>query len=217
MGIGIPRKLLDKQESRAEEMQRTVWALVDMVNDHDTYTGGHSVRVATFGAALARVMGLAAPQTKLVKQAGLVHDIGKVAIPDRLLQKRGLLNDEESHLIKLHPIFGASILSRIPAMEEIVPIVLHHHERWDGMGYPTGLSGVDIPLESRIIFAADAFDAMTSVRSYGRTFSIEGALAEMRSCSGKQFDPLAVDGMHEAFRFGLLESSADIHAHARSS
>lgn len=210
MNLGLPRKLLDVAPAPGEEMQRAAWALVDMVNAHDTYTGGHSLRVAHFAAGLARVMGLAPAQIKLVRQAGLVHDIGKVAIPDKLLRKRGPLSDEEYHLVKLHPIFGASILSRIPESEEMIPIVLHHHERWDGLGYPTGLSGVDVPLEARIIFVADAFDAMTSVRSYGQTFDVEGALAEMRKASGKQFDPLAVDGMHEAFRFGLLDEPADI-------
>lgn len=206
MGIGLPKKLLATPAgSPGEDLDGALHALLSCVNKHDSYTAGHSTRVAGFAAGLARLMGLAPGGVELVRQAGIVHDIGKIAIPDRILTKRGRLSEDEFQLIKLHPIMGASILSRIPSMKALVPTVLHHHERWDGAGYPSGTTGVDIPLEARIIFAADAFDAMTSVRTYGKTYKPEEALAEMRRHSGKQFDPLAIDALHEAYRYGLLD------------
>jgi putative nucleotidyltransferase with HDIG domain len=210
--FGLPKRLGDTTRlmTGRESLQQALDALTDSVNEHDTYTSGHSTRVADIAGAVARLMGLPNAEVKLVRHAGLVHDIGKVAIPDKVLRKPGVFNEEESHLIRLHPIFGASILSRIPGMEELIPIVLHHHERWDGAGYPSGLSGVDIPLGSRIIFVADAFDAMTTERPYGIVASTEAALAELRACSAKQFDPLAVDAMHEAYRFGLLPEADHI-------
>jgi putative nucleotidyltransferase with HDIG domain len=182
-------------------------SLVGAVNDHDTYTGGHSCRVADYTAALGRVLGLPRAEVSFLRQAGLVHDIGKIGIPDKILRKNGKLTDDELHLIRLHPILGASILSRFPNMERMIPIVLHHHERWDGSGYPSGLSGVDIPRESRAIFVADAFDAMTTDRPYGEILSTEEALAELRRCSGEQFDPKLVDAMHEARGAGLLDAA----------
>ena len=181
--------------------------LVSAVNDHDTYTGGHSCRVADYTAALGRVLGLPRAEVSFLRQAGLVHDIGKIGIPDKVLRKNGKLTDEELHLVRLHPILGASILSRFSNMERMIPVVLHHHERWDGSGYPSGLSGVDIPRESRAIFVADAFDAMTTDRPYGEVLSTEEALAELRRCSGLQFDPQLVDAMHEAWRSGLLDAA----------
>jgi HD-GYP domain-containing protein (c-di-GMP phosphodiesterase class II) len=150
-------------------------------------------------------MGSARSEIDFVGKVALVHDVGKIGIPDAVLQKKGRLTDEEMHLIRLHPILGASILSRMPNMERMVPIVLHHHERWDGLGYPTGLATVDIPIEARIIFVADAFDAMTTQRPYGQVLTTLEALSELRHCSGRQFDPLLVDAMHEAYRNGLLD------------
>ncbi|MEA2516826.1 MAG: hypothetical protein QOG16_664 [Actinomycetota bacterium] len=182
-------------------------SLVAAVNDHDTYTGGHSCRVADYTAALGRILGLPRAEVSFLRQAGLVHDIGKIGIPDRVLKKNGKLTDEELHLVRLHPILGASILSRFPNMERMIPVVLHHHERWDGGGYPTGISGVDIPRESRAIFVADAFDAMTTDRPYGEILSTEEALTELRRCAGMQFDPVLVDAMHDAWRAGLLDAA----------
>lgn len=182
-------------------------SLVSAVNQHDTYTGGHSCRVADYSAALGRILGLPRAEVSFLRQAGLIHDIGKIGIPDKVLRKKGKLTDEELHLVRLHPILGASILSRFPNMERMIPVVLHHHERWDGSGYPSGLTGLDIPRESRAIFVADAFDAMTTDRPYGETLSTEQALAELRFCAGRQFDPQLVDAMHEAWRSGLLDAA----------
>ena len=204
----LPRRLAEALAAAApvRDYHDALTSLVSAVNDHDTYTGGHSCRVADYTAALGRIMDLPRPEVAFLRQAGLVHDIGKIGIPDKILRKSGRLTEEELHLIRLHPIMGASILSRFPNMERMIPIVLHHHERWDGTGYPSGISGIDIPRESRAIFVADAFDAMTTDRPYGEILSTEEALAELRRCASLQFDPMLVDAMHDAWRAGLLDA-----------
>jgi putative nucleotidyltransferase with HDIG domain len=187
--------------------------LVEAVSGHDDYTGGHSCRVADYVSGLARLLNMSASDVALARRAALVHDIGKIAVPDRVLKKRGPLTEDELKLVKLHPVVGAGMLSRIAGMEALVPIVLHHHERWDGQGYPRGLSGVDIPMQSRMIFVADAYDAMTSRRPYGPTLTPHQALSELRASAGLQFDPLMVDKMHAAFMLGVLDPPAPARAH----
>jgi HD-GYP domain-containing protein (c-di-GMP phosphodiesterase class II) len=206
---GFPRRLAETLQARSDRelSWETLDALVVAVNEHDTYTGGHSGRVAQIAADLARLLGSSREDINFVRQVGLVHDVGKIGIPDALLRKRTPLTDEEMHLIRLHPIMGASILSRMPGMDRMVPIVLHHHEHWDGTGYPSGASEVAIPLEARLIHIADAFDAITTEQPFGRGLGVEDALGELRDGSGRQFDPLLVDAMHEAYRNGLLDQT----------
>ncbi|MDQ4065340.1 MAG: HD-GYP domain-containing protein [Actinomycetota bacterium] len=206
----LPRRLGESITARAagRDYHEALATLIEAVNDHDTYTAGHSCRVSDYAADLGRVMGCTRPEITFMRQAGLVHDIGKIGIPDNVLKKNGKLTDEELYLIRLHPILGASILSHFDGMEQLIPVVMHHHERWDGSGYPTGLKQIDIPREARMIFVADAFDAMTTDRPYGEVLSTEQALAELRRCSGEQFDPALVDAMHDAYHAGLLEASS---------
>ena len=212
---GLPKRLSQSIDARiiGDDYQQALTGLVRAVNDHDTYTAGHSCRVSDYTGQLGRVLGLPRAEISFLRQAGLLHDIGKVGIPDRVLRKNGRLTEDELHLIRLHPILGASIVSRFENMERMIPVVLHHHERWDGSGYPSGLSGVDIPREARAIFVADAFDAMTTDRPYGEILSGEEALAELRRCSGDQFDPVFVDAMHEAWRSGLLDNDVEHRTH----
>jgi putative nucleotidyltransferase with HDIG domain len=179
--------------------------LVEVVSGHDLYTGDHSCRVADYVTGLARLLGMSTTEVSLARRAALVHDVGKIAVPDRILRKRGPLTEDEAKLVRLHPIVGAGMLSRIAGLEALVPIVLHHHERWDGLGYPRGLAGVDIPIQSRMILVADAYDAMTTERPYGPRRTPHEALAELRRHSGQQFDPLMVDKMHSAFMLGVLD------------
>lgn len=206
---GFPRRLAETLQSRDEReiAWETLDTLVASVNDHDTFTGGHSERVSRLGRDLARLLGHTPAEQEFIRQAGLVHDVGKVSIPEPVLRKRGSLTDEEMHLVRLHPIMGASILSRMPGMDRLVTVVLHHHERWDGSGYPSGLEGIEIPVESRIIAITDAFDAMTAGSPGRPAMRTEDALTELRRCSGTQFDPLLVDAMHEAYRNGLLDDT----------
>ncbi|HET7482825.1 MAG TPA: HD-GYP domain-containing protein [Actinomycetota bacterium] len=201
------KRLAEALQTQLPEDDRSqlVHMLVDVVNGSDSYTAGHSARVADCAAILARMCEFLPSEIENVRRAALVHDIGKIGIPEKVLRKHGPLTDDEMHLVRLHPIFGASLLSRIPEMTKLVPAVLHHHERWDGTGYPTGLSMLDIPREARIIAVADAYDAMTSYRTYAPALSSEEAMNELRHHSGTQFEPGLVDAMHEAFAYGLLE------------
>jgi putative nucleotidyltransferase with HDIG domain len=173
------------------------------LDDHDPYTHGHSLRVAGYASLLARLLGFDDESIDLVRRAALVHDVGKQLIPMDVLGKTGPLDEAEFDLIKQHPILGSSLLEEHD-LKPLIPMVLHHHERWDGRGYPTGLAGVDIPVESRIILVVDAFDAMTTNRPYGRVLSEQEAISEIGTCAGKQFDPLIARAMRYAYSNNLL-------------
>ncbi len=197
---GFPRRLADSLQATAddEDPLQLLHFLVDIVNRTDSYTSGHSARVADIAAVLARLIDCSVKDVDLIRRAALVHDIGKLGIPEKILRKHGPLTKEERHLIDLHPIFGASMLARVPEAAPLVPAVLHHHEHWDGSGYPGKLSMTDIPLPARIIAVADAFDAMTSNRPYRPAMSIDDAVVELRRCSGTQFDPQCVTALERA-------------------
>lgn len=170
-----------------------VKSLAAAVDAKDRYTGGHSERVTHFALDLAQTLGADADQLDALKIAGLLHDLGKIGVPDAVLNKPGSLTQEERKVMQQHPALGGSIIGRAPQLDVIVPAVLFHHERWDGAGYPDGLSGEAIPLMARILAVADAFDAMTSDRPYRKAMPVESALIELRASSGKQFDPKIVD------------------------
>lgn len=167
----------------------TVEALTASIDAKDPYTCGHSERVAHLAARLAAAHGLDDEQVERIRVAGLVHDIGKIGVPEAVLCKAGKLTDEEFGLIKEHPQIGFDILKDIPLLGDVLPGVLHHHERFDGRGYPRGLMGEDIPLIARIIGLADSFDAMSSTRTYRSALPRERVLGEIRAHAGTQFDP----------------------------
>ena len=171
----------------------TLHALSTTIDAKDSYTHGHSERVALIARQLAEAAGLSAQTVERVYLSGLVHDVGKIGVPEAVLTKPGRLTDEEYELVKKHPEIGARILEGIRQMQDLIPGVLHHHESWDGRGYPHGLAGRDIPLFGRIIGLADAFDAMSSDRTYRHAMPMHKVLDEVRRCSGKQFDPDLVD------------------------
>ena len=170
-------------------MMGLLHSLTSAVDAKDAYTCGHSERVALVSRHLAQQMGLSEKDVEQIYMAGLLHDVGKIGVPEAVLQKTGKLTPEEFEQMKRHPQIGARILQDIKQVREIVPGVLHHHERYDGKGYPTGLAGEKIPLMGRIICLADCFDAMTSNRTYRKALPLEVALTEIRRCSGTQFDP----------------------------
>lgn len=188
-----------------ETIQARVERLLSAVNEHDVYTGSHSCRVASYSTLLARLVGMDQEAVDVVRQAGLLHDIGKLTVPNSVLTKKERLTEQEFHLIKTHSTTGASMLAAERGLDHLIPIVLHHHERWDGRGYPTGLSGVDIPIESRLIFIADAFDAMITIRPYGKVHSTHEAIAEITRCAGTQFDPMIAEAFRLAYDGGLIE------------
>jgi len=182
---------------------RAAASLAQAVDARDTYTGSHSERVSELAARVARRIGLDPEQVELTRLAGSLHDLGKLAIPEELLRKPGTLTDSERLVLERHPQIGFRMLDSL-GVDPVADLVLHHHERWDGAGYPDGLSGEEIPLGARIIFVTDAYDAMVSDRAYRAKRSSEAALAELRRCAGSQFDP----GIVAAFTEELGVSSS---------
>ncbi|HKI92111.1 MAG TPA: diguanylate cyclase [Gaiellaceae bacterium] len=167
---------------------RAAASLAKAVDARDAYTGSHSERVAELAARIARRLGVEEPQVELTRLAASLHDLGKLAIPEEILRKPEALNETERLVLERHPQIGYRMLESL-GVDPIAEWVLHHHERWDGGGYPNGLAGEEIPLGARIIFVADAFDAMTSQRVYREPLATHEALAEIRRCAGTQFDP----------------------------
>lgn len=171
----------------------TVQALSVAIDAKDQYTRGHSERVAMLSEMLARKIGYNNEDAERIRISGLVHDVGKIGVPEAVLCKPGRLDNDEFELIKQHPSIGYEIMKDIPDLQDILPGVLHHHERWDGKGYPAGLKGEDIPHMARIMAIADTFDAMSSNRAYRSGLSREKVVDEFRKCAGTQFDPDLVE------------------------
>ncbi|MFJ9416097.1 HD-GYP domain-containing protein [Streptomyces sp. NPDC101227] len=172
--------------------QATIRALVQAVDIKDRYTRGHSERVGRASVMIARELGMAEDRMEVLRFAGILHDVGKLGVPTRLLRKDGPLTPAERGIIELHPEYGHEIVRGIGFLGEARAAILHHHERLDGRGYPYGLSGQQIPECARVVAVADAFDAMTSTRSYSRARPVPAAVAELRRCAGSQFDPRMV-------------------------
>jgi len=170
---------------------RAAASLAKAVDARDVYTGSHSERVSDLAVRVAERMGLDQELVELTRLAASLHDLGKLAIPEEILRKPGPLTDPERLVLERHPQIGYRMLESL-GVNPVAEWVLHHHERWDGTGYPDALQAEEIPLGARIIFVADAFDAMTNDRVYRRKLTIEAALAELESCAGTQFDPEAV-------------------------
>ena len=159
------------------------------VEARDPYTRGHSDRVSKYSVLIGKFLGLSETDLKTLEVGGLFHDIGKIGIPDSILLKESKLTDDEYSQIKNHPSIGAHILCNATIFQDIIPIVKHHHEKFDGTGYPSKLKGNDIPYLARIAAVADTFDAMTSRRTYRDPLSLDVVKAEFERCSGSQFDP----------------------------
>jgi putative nucleotidyltransferase with HDIG domain len=166
----------------------------------DEYTSGHSKRVSDTACQIARKMGLDDDECYFIHIAGHFHDIGKINVPDAILLKTGKLRTQEMEVMRLHSTYGFEILHACKGLEVLAQVVLHHHERYDGNGYPDGLTGATIPLESRIIAIADSFDAMTTFRSYRRPVGLEEALQEIERGKGTQFDPVVADYFIESVK-----------------
>jgi hypothetical protein len=181
------------QAARLAEQQAmltgTLKALAAAIDAKDPYTFGHSERVAFLATMMAKTLGLSAETVEHYHMAGLLHDIGKIGVPEGVLLKPGKLTAEEFAEIRKHPEVGRRILDGIPALGPVLPGVLHHHEQWCGAGYPARLAGEAIPLIARVLALADAFDAMSSTRAYRCAMPRETVLNEVRKCSGRQFDP----------------------------
>jgi putative nucleotidyltransferase with HDIG domain len=191
----LARIVAGQLEAEEEELERRrlhaeslgVQALLAAIDARDHYTGHHSKSVVSLSAQVARTMDLSARQIAETEQVALLHDVGKVAVPDHILQKPGPLDEHERRLIEEHPVVGAKIVRSIAGLAHLAPAIRAGHERWDGRGYPDGLAGEDIPIVSRITFVCDAFDAMTSDRPYRRSLGLDRARHELEAHAGSQF------------------------------
>ncbi len=178
----------------------TVKALINAIEAKDPYTSGHANRVGEYSVAIAQEINLGAKQIEIIKNAALLHDIGKIGIDDRILNKQERLSDLELEVIKNHPSIGYDIIKDIGFLKDVMNIVKHHHEKWDGSGYPMGLKGSEIPIETTILTISDAYDAMTTDRPYRKALSSEEAIKELRKHTGTQFNPEIIDKAVEILR-----------------
>jgi HD-GYP domain-containing protein (c-di-GMP phosphodiesterase class II) len=173
--------------------QQTVDALITAASERDKFAKGHSERVADYSVSIGKELGLSADDLVNLRYAASLHDVGKIAISSRILNKLGKLNPEEIVIMRRHSLIALRILEKIDGLQEALPIVRHHHERWDGSGYPDGLSGDAIPLGARIVSVAEAYDILTSDVPWRDAYPHAMAMAEIERCSGTQFDPEVVE------------------------
>jgi cyclic di-GMP phosphodiesterase len=188
--IGIERNF----ERRIHEItSSTLCALVQLLDLKDSTTGEHSSRLAECAITTAKLLGLSDEETRQIEIAAVLHDLGKIGIPDEILKKPSRLTIEEQTIMRRHPEYGWVVVQNIPGCEQASLLILHHHEMWDGGGYPAGLKGKDIPLGARVVAVADAFDAMTTDRCYRKGMPFEKAVATLERFAGTQFDPEVVE------------------------
>jgi HD-GYP domain-containing protein (c-di-GMP phosphodiesterase class II) len=216
------RTTFSAERRRAEELRAaldavelaysaTVQALASAVEAKDAYTGGHLARVTAYGVEACGALGGDLAATPGLEQAFLLHDLGKIGVPDAVLNKAGPLTDEEWALMREHPAIGLRILEGVPHMDVVRAVVYSHHERWDGAGYPEGLKDEQVPLAARVFAAVDAFDAITTDRPYRAAVSLEEALHRLREASGTQFAPDAVEAIHlvDRGRLAAIQATAN--------
>ncbi len=187
------------EHEKIDNYEKTLESLVQLIDERDSYTGGHSQRVATYSKMIAEEMDYTEYECDLVYRAGILHDIGKIATPDAILLKPGRLNESEYELIKEHVTVGAEMLLKIPMYRTFYHVIIAHHERLDGSGYPSGLIGDEIPPLARIMMVADSFDAMTTNRIYKGKKSVEEAIEELKALSSTHYDPDVVDAAAQVF------------------
>ena len=204
------RRKAEELEAAFEELEKTydqtLIALMTALDARDRETEGHSERVGNVATRIGTELGLDTDQQTILRRGALLHDIGKIGVSDNILLKPGVLTDDEWHVMRQHPEIGARIVKGIPFLEETMPVIKHHHERWNGSGYPLGLAGEDIPITARIFAVADVFDALTSVRPYRKTSTHEEAFSYLKENAGILFDPKIVDVFEKLLRNGEVET-----------
>jgi putative nucleotidyltransferase with HDIG domain len=191
-------------EEAQEAYVQTVSALASAIDVRDSYTSGHSQRLAELAVKIGEAMGCSAEEMMELRWGGLLHDIGKIGVPDQILRKPSSLDAQEEEIMRRHPEIGANIVERVKYLSGVAPIIRAHQERYDGQGYPDGLRENAIPKVARIISVADAYVAMTDERVYSKARSHQEALKELKRCSGTQFDPQAVKALVKAFKSGAV-------------
>jgi hypothetical protein len=196
----VARWAMAQFAAQQKAYEATVGALCQAVETKDFYTRGHCDRVSRGSVMIAREIGMRGDRVEAIRYAGMLHDVGKLGVPTKVLQKTGKLTEEEYAAIQLHPMRGLDIVREIGFLDEALAGIMHHHERIDGRGYPMGLAGDEIPEFARVLAVADAFDSMTSTRSYRGARPVDEAVEELRKWSGTQFDPAFVDAFVAALR-----------------
>ena len=208
------RETFKSERARSQQLtdsyMATVRALSNAVEARDAYTGKHAERVAAYGIEIARALGLARPDAAEIEFGFLLHDIGKLAMPDAILFKPGPLTSEERALMARHPVIGAEIVEGIEFLEEAARVVRSHHERWDGAGYPDGLAGDQIPLPARVFAVADVLDALTTDRPYRPRLPLAEAQRMILEGSGTQFDPSVVAAFREVDDATILRIADEV-------
>jgi putative two-component system response regulator len=209
----IRAKLARNQEIRLVQLRESYEAslsvLANAIEVRDPYTRGHIERVRDYALAIADELGWKEASRDHLRFGSILHDIGKINISEQILKKNGPLEPGEWAEIEKHPSLGVDLIKEIPYLAPTIPVILYHHERWNGDGYPFGLEGEEIPLEARIAAVADSFDAMTRVRSYRGALTPDQAHAEIVTCSGREYDPVVVDAFQRAWESGQIQAIYD--------
>jgi HD-GYP domain-containing protein (c-di-GMP phosphodiesterase class II) len=207
MGDEIQKSIEEIRQAAARNkslFMGSIRMLANAIDEKDPYTRGHSERVAFYSMLVAKHMGMSPDEVEKVHLSGIIHDVGKIGIEDKILRKPAALTEEEYEVMKQHPRKGEYILDAVPLLKQMAGAGLMHHENWDGSGYPDGLKGEQIPLLGRIVSVADAFDAMTTDRPYSKAMTFEAALARLRFLADKKFDSKCVDAIERAAAAGEL-------------
>lgn len=197
--------IMHSENKKSQTIPQAINALVAAAGEHDKSAEKHSERVTRYSIAIGRILNLSSDDITTLKYAASLHDIGKIAVSRRIINKLGKLSKEEFEIMKQHSVIAIRILEKVEALHDALPLVRHHHERFDGKGYPDGLIGDDIPLGSRIIAVAEAFDILTSSVPWRHAMNQEDALKEIHSCSNTQFDPDVVNAFTTAITNGYVE------------
>jgi HD-GYP domain-containing protein (c-di-GMP phosphodiesterase class II) len=206
IGAPNPELHIRQLEHRVRDVTfSALCALVQLLDLKDLTTGVHSSRLVTFALTISKLVGLSSEETRQVEIAAVLHDIGKIGVPDEILKKPGRLTLDEQTIMRKHPEYGWSVLKNIPGCEHASLLILHHHEMWDGRGYPAGLKKDSIPVGARIVAITDAFDAMTTNRCYRAGLPVEEALSRLERFAGSQFDPVLVELFSQYIRSENLE------------
>ncbi|QSZ41916.1 response regulator [Sulfurimonas aquatica] len=200
-------KILALQNQSIDNYQHMIHSMISMIDGRDTYTAGHSERVANYSKEIAKAMGFTKEQCALIYEAGILHDIGKLITPDAILLKPGKLTDQEYALIKEHVTSGYEILCEVPMYHELADIVYTHHEHYDGSGYPRAIKGEEIPMAGRIMAVSDAFDAMTTSRIYKSRKSVNEAVEELKHFSGSWYDPTVIKFAEDILKSVNIDSN----------
>ncbi|HEY2326617.1 MAG TPA: HD domain-containing phosphohydrolase [Gaiellaceae bacterium] len=204
----IERASRSREELRERELVPTLAsALANAIEARDSYLHGHCERLEAVAARLAELLGLSDGEIETVRLGAILHDVGKIGIPDRVLLKPGPLDDEERAIVETHTLIGDKLLEPLVLLEAARPIVRHHHERWDGLGYPDRLTAEEIPVAARIVAVADSIEAMTSRQLYRTPRTCAEVIVELRACSGKQWDPRVVELALQLIESGELDLS----------